>query len=44
VGCLCGFGLWREALIAVGVILLINWGLKSLEPHIKKMFSKRDDN
>ena len=44
VGCLCGFGLWREALIAVGVILLINWGLKSLEPHIKKLFSKRDDS
>ena len=44
VGCLCGFGLWREALIAVGVILLINWGLKNLEPYIKKIFTKRDDN
>jgi len=44
VGCLCGFGLWREALIAVGVILLINWGLKSLEPYIKKIFTKRDDD
>lgn len=43
VGCLCGFGLWREALIAVGAILLINWGLKSLEPYIKKIFTKRDD-
>ncbi len=44
VGCLCGFGLWREALIAVGVILLINWGLKNLEPYIKKIFTKRDDS
>ena len=35
VGCLCGYGMWREALIAVAVILLINWGLKSIELFIK---------
>jgi len=35
VGCLCGFGLWLEALIAVGVILLVNWGLKSIEIMLK---------
>ena len=43
VGCICGFGFWREAAIAVGVIILINWGLKSLEPFIKKTFGKNDD-
>ena len=35
-GCLCGYGMWLEALIAVGVILLINWGLKSIEIYFKK--------
>ena len=43
VGCLCGYGLWREAGIAVGVIILINWGLKSIEPWIKKLFGKKND-
>ncbi len=43
VGCLCGYGLWREAFIAVGVILLINWGLKSVEIHFKKKIEKGDD-
>ena len=43
VGCICGFGFWKEALIAVGVIILINWGFKSLEPFIKKKFGKNDD-
>ena len=43
VGCICGYGLWRESLIAVGVIILINWGLKSLEPFIKKLFGKGDE-
>ena len=42
VGCLCGYGFWREALIAVGVILLINWGLKGIEIAIKKRH--RQDN
>ena len=36
VGCLCVYGMWREALIAVAAILLINWGLKSIEIHFKK--------
>ena len=43
VGCICGYGLWREAGIAVGVTILINWGLKSLEPWIKKLFGKSDE-
>ena len=42
-GCLCGYGLWREALIAVGVIILINWGLKSIEIYLKKKLGKGDD-
>lgn len=43
VGCLCGYGLWKEALIAVAVILLINWGLKSIEIYFKKKANKGDD-
>ena len=43
VGCICGFGFWQEAGIAVAVIILINWGLKSLEPFIKKFFGKGDE-
>ena len=42
VGCLCGYGLWREALVAVGVIILINWGLKGVEVYFKKR--KKDDS
>lgn len=40
VGSLCGFGMWKEALIAVAAILLINWGLKSIEIYIKRKRSK----
>ena len=43
VGCLCGYGLWKEALIAVAVILLINWGLKSIEIYFKKKSGKGDE-
>ncbi len=43
VGCLCGYGMWREALIAVGTILLINWGLKSIEIYFKKKLGKDDE-
>ncbi len=43
VGCLCGYGMWRQALVAVAVILIINWGLKGLELYIKKKLGKGDD-
>ena len=43
VGCLCGYGMWLEALITVAVILLINWGLKSIEIFIKKKLGKGED-
>lgn len=43
VGCLCGYGMWREAIIAVAAIILINWGLKSIEIHIKKHTGKGED-
>lgn len=43
VGCLCGYGMWREGLIAVAVILLINWALKGIEIYFKKKLG-RDDN
>lgn len=42
VGCLCGYGLWREALIAVATIIFINWGLKGVEIYFKR--KKKDDN
>ncbi|MBP5540210.1 MAG: MgtC/SapB family protein [Bacteroidales bacterium] len=43
VGCICGYGFWCEALIAVAVVIGINWGLKGIEPFIKKRFGKGDD-
>ena len=43
VGCLCGYGLWRQALIAVAFIIIINWGLKSIEIFIKKKRGKVDE-
>ena len=42
VGCLCGYGFWVEALIAVAVIILINWGLKGVEIYFKR--KNKDDN
>ncbi|MCR4659359.1 MAG: MgtC/SapB family protein [Bacteroidales bacterium] len=36
VGCLCGYGMWSEAAISVGTILLINWGLKTIELLFKR--------
>ena len=43
VGCLCGYGMWEEALVAVVVILLINWGLKSIEIYFKKKLGKDEE-
>lgn len=46
VGCLCGYGMWIEALVAVAVVILINWGLKSIELYIKRLRhgDPKDDN
>lgn len=38
VGCLCGYGMWRHALIAVAVIVFINWIVKELEHRVAKKF------
>ena len=35
VGSLCGYGLWREAIAAVLVILFINWILKFVEHYLE---------
>ena len=35
VGSLCGYGFWREAIIAVSVILFINWILKFIEHYLE---------
>ena len=40
-GCLCGYGFWREAIIAVCFILFINWVLKWVE-HTIENHSKDD--
>ncbi|MBP5678115.1 MAG: MgtC/SapB family protein [Bacteroidales bacterium] len=42
VGCLCGYGMWPEAFIAVGVIIFINWGLKGVERYFKKMRNENE--
>ncbi|MCQ2296306.1 MAG: MgtC/SapB family protein [Bacteroidales bacterium] len=44
VGCLCGFGMWRQAAIAVAVILFINWILKNLECMVEKKNSNKKGN
>ncbi|MDY5969899.1 MAG: MgtC/SapB family protein [Bacteroidales bacterium] len=36
VGCLCGFGYWKMALVATSVIIFINWVLKSIEIMMEK--------
>lgn len=36
VGCLCGYGLWQEALISAVTIALINWILKLVEQFMDK--------
>ncbi|KWW30954.1 MAG: putative Mg2+ transporter-C (MgtC) family protein [bacterium P3] len=40
-GSMCGYGLWREAIVAVCVILFINWILKIVE-HAIENHSKDD--
>lgn len=44
VGCLCGFGMWRQAAIAVAVILFINWILKNLEGRVDRKNSNKEGN
>lgn len=41
VGCLCGYGMWAQAAIAVAFILFINWVLKGFENRVKK---RKEDN
>ena len=43
VGCLCGYGMWRQAFLAVGFILFINLGLKSIELLFKKKRDKGEE-
>lgn len=45
VGCLCGYGMWRQAGIAILVILFINWILKNLESIVcKRHEDKNNEN
>ena len=43
VGSMCGYGLWVEAFVAVGVILFINWVLKLIEYAIEKDLKEPKD-
>ena len=40
VGCLCGYGMWSHAAIAVAAVVFINWIVKNIEIFIQK---KNDD-
>ena len=42
-GCLCGYGMWREAAVAVVFVLLINWGLKAIENYFKNTRGSEHD-
>lgn len=41
VGCLCGYGMWRQAAIAVAVVVSVNWILKNIEQYVER---KNQDN
>jgi putative Mg2+ transporter-C (MgtC) family protein len=43
IGCLCGYGMWRYAAIAVGVVLFINWIIKNFEIFVEKKNQDRDN-
>lgn len=43
VGSMCGYGLWAEAIVAVTVILFINWMLKYIE-HVLENRSKQKNS
>ncbi|MBO4403179.1 MAG: MgtC/SapB family protein, partial [Bacteroidales bacterium] len=36
VGCLCGYGLWLQALVSSSAILVTNWLLKWVEHRLEK--------
>lgn len=44
VGCLCGYGMWRQSAIAVVVILFINWIIKNIEIYMEKKKNRDDMN
>lgn len=44
VGCLCGFGMWRQAAISIAVILFINWILKNIECIVEKKNRTNKEN
>lgn len=43
VGCLCGYGMWRQSGIAVLVILFINWIVKNIEIYQEKRSQDKED-
>ena len=42
VGCLCGYGMWRQAAIAVAVVVAVNWILRNVEQRIEDRRDRRD--
>ena len=43
VGCLCGYGLWKEAMVSSIAILITNWFFKWLEHRLEKRRSEKPD-
>lgn len=42
VGCMCGYGMWRQSGIAVLVILFINWIVKNIEIYQEKRSQNKE--
>ncbi len=42
VGCLCAFGMWRQAAAAVGIIVAVNWILRNVEQRIEQKIESRE--
>ena len=36
VGCLCGYGMWRQAALSVAAVVFVNWIVKNIEIYIQK--------
>ena len=43
VGCMCGYGMWRQSGIAVLVILFINWIVKNIEIYQEKRSQDKEN-
>jgi len=44
VGSLCAFGMWRQAAVAVVVVVAVNWILRNMEQRIEDRRDRRDND